>query len=42
MMCAMLERGHGRGGNDVGTILVRVHGDKVRNRKVVMVAVFDS
>jgi hypothetical protein len=30
------------GGNDVGTILVGVHGDKAHNRKVVMVAVFDS
>jgi hypothetical protein len=30
------------GGNDVGTISVRVHGDKARNRKVVVVAVFDS
>ncbi len=29
------------GGNDVGTILMRVHGDKARNRKVVVVAVFD-
>ncbi len=30
------------GGNDVGTILVRVHGDKARNRKVVVVAIFNA
>ncbi len=30
------------GGDDVGMILVRVYGDKARNRKVVMVAIFDS
>jgi hypothetical protein len=30
------------GGDDVSMILVRVHGDKARNRKVVVVAVFDS
>jgi hypothetical protein len=31
-----------RGGDDIGTILVRVHGGKARNRKVVVVAVFDA
>jgi hypothetical protein len=31
-----------RGGDDVGTILVRVHGDKAWNRKVVVAAIFDA
>jgi hypothetical protein len=31
-----------RGGNDIGMILVRVHGDKAWNKKVVVVAVFNS
>ncbi len=42
MMCAMPEGGTAGRGNDVGTILVRVHGDKARNRKVVVAAVFDA
>ncbi len=41
-MCAMPEGGTAGGGNDVGTILVRVHGDKARNRKVVVTAVFNA
>ncbi len=41
-MCAVLEGGPAGGGNDLGTILVRVHGDKSRNRKVVVATVFDA
>ncbi len=41
-MCAMPEGGMAGGGNDVGTILVRVHGDKAQNRKVVVATVFDA
>ncbi len=42
MMCAMPEGGTARGGNDVGIILVRVHGDKAQNKKVVVATVFDA
>ncbi len=42
MMCAMLKGGTAGGGNDVGMILVRVHGDKAQNRKVVVAAVFNA
>ncbi len=41
-MCAMPEGGTSGNGDDVGTILVRVHGDKARNRKVVVAAVFNA
>ncbi len=41
-MCAMPEGGTAVGGNDVGTILVIGHGDKARNRKVVVATVFDA
>jgi hypothetical protein len=38
----MPEGGTAGGGNEIGTILVRVHGDKARNRKVVVAAVFNA
>ncbi len=41
-MYAMPEGGTAGDGNDVGTILVRVHGDEAQNRKVVMAAVFNT
>ncbi len=41
-MCAMPEGGTAKGGDNVGTILVRVHGDKAWNRKVVVATVFDA
>jgi hypothetical protein len=41
-MCAMPEGGTAGGGDDIGMILVRVHGDKARNRKVVVAAVFNG
>jgi hypothetical protein len=42
MMGAMPEGGMAGGGDDVGTILVRVHGDKAWNRNVVVAAVFNA